>query len=92
MKNSEIGHYWMARQLSDIVAQDQRIQIRTQFPTANFTLGLGTVVKRIQVKGIDLQPVRSRRDFRSGTFLADGAQTYAAFDLGIGETILLANS
>ncbi len=92
MKNSEIGHYWMARQLSDIVAQDQRIQIRTQFPTANFTLALGAAVKRVQVKGIDLKPVRSRRDFRNGTFLVESQQTFAAFDLGIGETVLSISS
>ena len=41
MKNSEIGHYWMARQLSDITVRAEdatgrtNIEIDTKFPTAN---------------------------------------------------------
>jgi hypothetical protein len=88
MKTSEIGHYWMARQLSDITTYGQRVQIRTQFPTANFTLAFTTAAKRVQVKGRDLKQAYSRRDFRAGTFLVEGQQTFAAFELGIGETVL----
>jgi hypothetical protein len=88
MKNSEIGHYWMARQLSEIVAQGQYVHVRTQFPTANFTLALDVAAKRVQVKSSDLKRVQSRRDFRAGTFLVEGTQTFAAFDLGVGETVL----
>ena len=75
MKNSEIGHYWMARQLSDIAVQGQRVQIRTQFPTPNFTLSLGVAAQRVEVKGADLKRVQSQRDFRSGTCWVDGRQT-----------------
>jgi hypothetical protein len=92
MKTSEIGHYWMARQLSDITARGQSVQIRTQFPTANFTLSLSAAPKRVQVQGKDLKLVRSRRNFRSGTFLVEGNQTYAAFELAAGETVLAMTS
>ena len=92
MKNSEIGHYWMARQLSGIAVQGQRVRIRTQFPSTNFTLSLGFAAKRIQVRGNDLKLARSRRDFRSGTFLVEGQHTFAAFELGIGETLLSTTS
>lgn len=92
MKNSEIGHYWMARQLSDLEAQGERLQVRTQFPAANFTVSIDVPARRVQVGGNDLKPVRSRRDFRSGTFLVEGRQTFVAFDLKAGETVLTITS
>jgi hypothetical protein len=88
MKNSEIGHYWMTRQLSDIAMHDGRVQICTQFPAANFTIALDVPALRVQVKGADLRQVQSRRDFRDGTFLVEGKQTFVAFDLGVGETVI----
>jgi hypothetical protein len=88
MKNSEIGHYWMARQLSEITSEEAGVRVRTEFPTANFTLSLDIPAERVQVSGKDLRRVQSRRDFRSGTFLVDGQATFIAFDLNIGETSL----
>jgi len=101
MKTSEIGHYWMARELSDIAVEGgegtegtagdgrgRRIRIETKFPTANFTLSLDAAAQRVQVNGRDLRPVSSRRDFRSGTFLVEGRQTFVAFELACGETVL----
>ncbi|MCX8035901.1 MAG: hypothetical protein N3D11_02370 [Candidatus Sumerlaeia bacterium] len=88
MKNSEIGRYWMARELSDIASEAGRVRIRTQFPTPNFTLSLGVAARRVQVNGADLKEVQSRRNFRSGTFLVEGKTTYAAFDLAAGETAI----
>ena len=94
MKNSEIGHYWMARQLSDITigtkdaARGTNIEIDTKFPTANFTVSIDAAVKRVQINQADLREVRSRRDFRSGTFLVEGKQTFAAFELKSGNTLL----
>ena len=90
MKTSEIGYYWMARELSDIVTQEgeggavARIEIKSKFPTAGFTLCLDAAARRVQVAGRDLHEVRSRRDFRSGTFLLEGRQTFFAFDLPMG--------
>jgi len=90
MKTSEIGHYWMARELSDIVVEQRegepsvRIKIESQFPTANFTLSVDVPAKQVQVNGAELSEVKSRRDFRSGTFLVEGAQTFLAFDLAMG--------
>ena len=67
MKTSEIGHYWMARELTDITVMEeqQQINLSTQFPTANFTLVIDTPVRHVQVNGWDLREVRSRRDFRA---------------------------
>ncbi|MBM3859567.1 MAG: hypothetical protein FJ395_07955 [Verrucomicrobia bacterium] len=87
MKNSEIGHYWMARTLSDIkVESADRVQIQTKFPTRNFTLGLDVAAKRVKVDKRDLWQVSSRRDFRAGTFLVEGRRTFLAFDLPTGKT------
>ncbi len=90
MKNSEIGHYWMAREFTDIIVQSDKhqINISTQFPTANFTISIDVPIRRIQVNGWDLREVRSRRDFQTDTFLVEGKQTYIAFDLEIGTTEL----
>ena len=94
MKNSEIGHYWMARRLSDIqpVPNDRQaekiIHIETQFPTTNFTLSTGIVANRIQVNGLDLKQVQSRRNFRSGTYLIEAGKTYLAFELNQGQTTI----
>ncbi len=94
MKNSEIGHYWMARELSDIEVEkknavtEEYVRIDTKFPTANFTLSADTAAKRIRVNGSDLRQVQSRGDFRSETFLVEGKQTFVAFELAVGETTL----
>ena len=99
MKNSEIGHYWMARELTDIEVLERDpscppdkggrgVKLSTQFPTANFTLSLDTPVRHIQVNGWDLREVRSRHDFQRDTFLIEGNRTFVAFDLEVGETRL----
>jgi hypothetical protein len=94
MKNSEIGHYSMARELTDIVVGRLRsavtpVNLSTQFPTANFTLAIDAPIRHIQVNGWDLREVHSRRDFQKDTFLVEGnQQTFVAFDLEIGETQL----
>jgi hypothetical protein len=94
MKNSEIGRYWMARELSELTVQQnekppqRRLEIATRFPAANFTVSLNLAAKRVQVGKRDLRPVQSRRDFRSGTFLVEGRKTFVAFDLGVGKTVV----
>ncbi|MYB92560.1 hypothetical protein F4054_19595 [Candidatus Poribacteria bacterium] len=90
MKTSEIGHYWMARELTDItvIEAQQQINLFTQFPTANFTLAIDAPVRHVQVNGWDLREVHSRRDFQSDTFLVEDKQTFIAFDLEVGDTIL----
>ena len=84
MKCSEIGHYWMARELSDISVDGDRVRIDTKFPAAGFTLRCDAAATRVRVDGDDLRRVAARRDFSSGTFLVDGDATYLAFDLGDG--------
>ena len=94
MKTSEIGHYWMARTLSDITvgrgahAAEASVRVSTAFPTANFTLSLDCTAKRVQLGGHELREAKSRRDFRSGTFLIEGGRTFTAFDLAPGVTTL----
>ncbi|MCX5646920.1 MAG: twin-arginine translocation signal domain-containing protein [Phycisphaerae bacterium] len=95
MKNSEIGHYWMARELSDLSVTDgaggpgRTIRIATKFPTDNFTLAIhGCTARRLQVGGTDLRQVQSQRDLGSGTFLATDKDTFVAFDLKAGDTTL----
>lgn len=93
MKTSAIGHYAMARELSDISttatgAGVWQIAIDTQFPTADFTLTLNVPAQRIQVNGVDLRQVYSRQNFQEGTFLVEEKQTILAFVLPIGHTVV----
>ena len=89
MKNSEIGRYWMARELSDLSLQGTECRINTKFPTENFTLALHDwAAKRVQVNGTDLREVKSQRDFRSETFRVADQQTFLAFNLKAGDTVL----
>jgi hypothetical protein len=93
MKTSQIGHYWMARHLSDITTGwlepgRGEIRIRTRFPTADFTLWLETACTRLQVNGRDLRQVGTRHGFQEGTFLVEGNRTALAFGLDVGETVV----
>jgi hypothetical protein len=95
MKTSEIGHYWMARELTDVQSspgaggQEQTVRLSTKFPAGHFTLALHDwTARRVRCGGTDLKPVTSRRDFRSGTFLAEAGRTFVALDLPIGTTTL----
>ncbi|MBM4027243.1 MAG: hypothetical protein FJ280_17835 [Planctomycetes bacterium] len=89
MKNSEIGHYWMAKELSELSVNGSECRVRTQFPTADFTLSLpGRAARRVQVNGTDLRQVRSQRDFRGGTFRVTDKETFVAFDLKQGDMVL----
>lgn len=96
VKTSDIGRYEMAKKLSDIAiapgvsADEAGVNITTKFPAANFTLTLNRTAKRLRLGGNDLREVKSMRDFRSGTFMQEGARTHVAFDLPEGTTALLA--
>ena len=61
MKNSEIAHYWMARELSELsMEEDGRrqtctIEVGTKFPTDNFTLAIRNwAARRMQINVTDL--------------------------------------
>ena len=90
MKTSEIGHYWMARELSKIIVnRDQsEIIVSTQFPTANFTIVIDTPLNGLKINGGEIRRVNSLRDFQRDTFLVEGKETKIAFNLEIGETTL----
>lgn len=94
MKTSEIGHYWMARQLSHLSTAAAgpgrwRLTIDTRYPTADFTLRVDAALSRVQVQGEDLRQVHAQADFAAGTFRVEGGQTYTAFELGAGRTELM---
>jgi len=87
MKCSEIGHYWMARELSHIEVAGDAITVRTQFPTDHFTLRLSDCHTRgVRIGAQDLRQTSSLRDLRDGSFLHDGRDTVLAFSLPIGDT------
>ncbi len=91
MKTSAIGHYWMARTLSDITTTAGmdgawQVQIDTGFPTADFTLCAALPCTRVQLNGQDLRQVYTQRDLQEGTFLIEGKQTVFAFALPNGST------
>jgi len=94
MKTSEIAHYWMARQLSDITVTAQsatqwQVTVNTNFPTANFTLAIDAKVQSVRVNGRDLTQVSSQGDLVTDTFLRQGTETVVAFDLAPGNTTLV---
>lgn len=91
MKTSAIGHYWMARTLSDITTTPGtdgawQVQIETRFPSADFTLCAAMACVRVQIDGQDLRQVYSQRNLQEGTFLVEGKQTVFAFALHSGNT------
>jgi hypothetical protein len=93
MKTSAIGHYWMARTLSDITTtsgenEAWHTQISTRFPTADFTLSLSMPCARIQVNGQDLRQVYTQRELQEGTFLVENKRTVLAFALNVGDTVI----
>ncbi len=92
MKTSEIAHYEMARQLSDLSVrsegEQELVEVSTRFPTERFTLKLDASLRRVAVNGLELREVKSRRDFASGTWMREGKRTLVAFDLEEGKTQL----
>ena len=93
MKFSEIGHYWMARQLSDITVvestpTDCTIQIETRFPTDAFTLAIDRNVGQIVVNQESLRQVHARREFAPETYWCEDNRTVFAFTLAEGQTTI----
>lgn len=89
MKTSEIGRYWMARQLSDITVQPQgegvwQITIDTNFPTPNFTLAVAVRAQRIVVNGQPLRQASAISALTTGSYLVQAQETTLAFDLAQG--------
>lgn len=90
MKTSEIAHYWMARELSEITVNRVQLEIliSTQFPTQNYTFMINMPIQHVKVNGGCLRKVQSRRDFQRDTYLIEEQQTFVAFDLEIGDTTI----
>ncbi|MCB0190042.1 MAG: hypothetical protein KDE31_37480 [Caldilineaceae bacterium] len=86
MKFSEIGDYWMARQLSDITVTESlpshvALTIDTRFPTNDFTLAVDAQATQVTVNGQPLQQIESRRQLVQGSFYHEDHQTILAFAL-----------
>lgn len=93
MKFSEIGHYWMARRLSEVSVSDESdagctVAVETRFPTADFTLTVDQPAVQVTVNGVPLRPVQSRTQLAEGTFWVDGGRTAFAFELLEGKSEL----
>lgn len=93
MKTSEIGRYWMARQLSDITAQPKgegvwQITLDTNFPTPDFTLAVAARLSQVQINGQALRPVSTVSALTSDTFLVQAQETIIAFDLPQGSSTI----
>ncbi|MCB0105364.1 MAG: hypothetical protein KDE53_05635 [Caldilineaceae bacterium] len=93
MKFSAIGHYWMARQLSEIGVTHSSpsaatLQIATRFPTDDFTLAIDHPATQVSVNGAALRQVQSRQQLAQGTFWNDGQRSVMAFPLVEGTTVM----
>jgi hypothetical protein len=91
MKTSAIGHYWMARQLSDMAVQPLgagrwQITVTTRFPTADFTLLVDQPCAQVTVAGQPMPGVATRQALAEGAFWSDGKATAIAFALPAGQT------
>jgi hypothetical protein len=87
MKLSEIGRYWTARELTSIQRHDDRITLEAPFATSHFTIKVSGLKGPIRIND-NLREVKSLAGLESGTWLAQGTDTIACFDLPKGTTDL----
>ncbi|MCG9129628.1 hypothetical protein JT359_18720 [Candidatus Poribacteria bacterium] len=90
MKTSEIAHYWMSRELSEITINNEQSNmiISTKFPTTNYTVVIDSQLNGLKINGVELRKVNTLRDFQRDTYLIKEKETIIAFDLEFGETTL----
>ncbi len=87
MKLSEIGRYWTARELTSIQRHDDRITLEAPFGTPHFTMKVSGVNGPIRIND-NLREVTSLARLEAGTWLAQGRDVIACFDLPKGTTEL----
>uniref|UniRef100_A0A7C2P2K3 Twin-arginine translocation signal domain-containing protein n=1 Tax=Schlesneria paludicola TaxID=360056 RepID=A0A7C2P2K3_9PLAN len=94
MKLSEIARYWAAKELTATKIIDGGVELRAPFAAPQFTVRVknataGRVaVRNPEAKSQPLQRVDSRPRLTSGTYLVDGRDVVACFDLAKGLTQL----
>ncbi|HEX6971498.1 MAG TPA: hypothetical protein VF234_04715 [Limnochordia bacterium] len=78
---SEITNYACAREMASLRWEGETLYCELPVQVKDFTLRLeGDAPRAVRVDGVALQPVTSRRAFRSGTFLVEGRVSWIAFD------------
>lgn len=88
MKLSEIGRYWVAKELTHITLADRKISFDAPFGTTNFTVQVDGATETckaprlvVENQHVALQGVTERRLLRSGTWHADSKGVIMCIDL-----------
>ena len=80
-KCSEITNYACAREMAEIVVEDNSIRLDLPVRVPDLTLRLtGVDVRRVSVDGADLTRAGSRAVFKSDTFFAENNTTFVVFN------------
>ncbi len=80
-KCSEITNYACAREMAEIVVEDNTIRLDLPVCVPDFTLRLtGVDVRSVSVDGTDLTRAGSRAAFKSNTFFTENNTTFVAFN------------
>ena len=80
-KCSEITNYACAREMAEIVVEDNSIRLDLPVCVPDFTLRLtGVDVRGVSVDGIDITRAGSRASFKSETFFTGNDTTFVAFN------------
>jgi len=95
MKCSEIARYWAAKELTQIVKNENKISLLAPFACPQFTLHINGTSKAPQLitPGKEAQPldeVTKRLQLNSSTWYRDKDATVVCFDLPKGESVVVA--
>jgi hypothetical protein len=93
MKVSEIGRYWVAKELTHIEPTDEAIKLRAPFACPNFTLRVGgrraaKIVHHAPNATHQLHSVSTLASLNSGSFYVQDETTSLCFDLAKGENTI----
>ena len=93
MKISELARYWAAKELTRIAPAEGAVKFKAPFAAPAFTVRVkGTAAKVVKLKqgkqAKPLKQVAKPPDLAAGTWLAEGADVTACFDLPRGESAL----
>ena len=79
-KCSEITNYACAREMAEIVVEENNIRLDLPVCVPDLTLRLtGVNVRGVSADGADLTRARNRSAFKSATFFAENNTTFVAF-------------
>ena len=80
-KCSEITNYACAREMAEIVMEDNTIQLDLPVRVPDLTLRLTSVdVRGVVVDGTEITRARNRASFKSNTFFTENNVTFVAFN------------